>query len=333
MRAIVVTESSQIAEARQVASQLATALGFDDTNAGRVALVATELATNIVKHGGGGELLISDYDAGSVGGVQLIALDKGKGIGNLAQSFEDGYSSAGTAGHGLGAIRRQSQMVNIATWPGRGTAVLVHISADGKPAAGPPIMPVCGCIAIPIHGEEICGDDCASVDTQAGLTLIVADGLGHGPEAAAAANEAVRLFQSHKARPIAELLDYIHNGLRATRGAAIAIARLDRQRSRVQYGGIGNIAGAIIAPEGVRRMVSLNGTAGHNARKILAFDYAWTTGIVVMHSDGLGTSWSLDRYPGLAQMHPTLIASVLYRDFTRGRDDVTVLVARPAANA
>src|SRR4051794_26081497 len=103
MRAIAITESSQIAEARQVATQLATTLGFDETSTGRLALVATELATNIVKHGGGGEMLISDYDAGPRGGVQLIALDKGRGIHNVARSFEDGYSSAGTAGHGLGA--------------------------------------------------------------------------------------------------------------------------------------------------------------------------------------------------------------------------------------
>jgi anti-sigma regulatory factor (Ser/Thr protein kinase) len=329
MRAIVVTESSQIAESRQVAMQLAATLGFDQTSAGRVALVATELATNIVKHGGGGELLISDYDAGPAGGVQLIALDKGVGIDNLTRSFEDGYSSVGTAGHGLGAIRRQSEQIEIATWPGLGTAMLVRVAADGLPPPNP--VPACGCINIPIRGEEICGDDCAAVIAPNGMTLIVADGLGHGPEAASAANEAIRLFRNRQDRPIPELLEYLHNGLKATRGAAVAIARLDEIERRVQYGGVGNISGVIVAPDGVRRMVSLNGTAGHNARKILAFDYAWSDGVVVMHSDGLASSWSFDRYPGLVRMHPTLIAAVLYRDFSRGRDDVTVMVARRSA--
>ena len=46
-----------------------------------------------------------------------------------------------------------------------------------------------------------------------------------------------------------------------------------------------------------------------------------------MHSDGLATQWQLDRYPGLAARHPSVIAGVLYRDFRRERDDVTVLVA------
>jgi hypothetical protein len=166
------------------------------------------------------------------------------------------------------------------------------------------------------------------VDTELGLTVIVADGLGHGPDAAIAAHEATRLFQKNRLQPIAQLLELLHNGLRATRGAALAIARIDSARQSIKYGGIGNISGAIVAHEGTRRMVSLNGTAGHNARKILTFDYTWPNGLVVMHSDGLATSWSLDRYPGLSRMHPTLIAAVLYRDFARGRDDVTVLVLR-----
>ena len=50
-----------------------------------------------------------------------------------------------------------------------------------------------------------------------------------------------------------------------------------------------------------------------------------------MHSDGLTTHWTLERLPGLAARHPSLIAGVLYRDFKRGRDDVTVVVARGAA--
>jgi hypothetical protein len=76
-------------------------------------------------------------------------------------------------------------------------------------------------------------------------------------------------------------------------------------------------------------MVSYNGTVGHEVRKIQEFTYQWPQqGLLVMHSDGLKTQWRLDRYPGLMHKHPSLIAGVLYRDFNRGRDDVTVLVAR-----
>jgi hypothetical protein len=75
-------------------------------------------------------------------------------------------------------------------------------------------------------------------------------------------------------------------------------------------------------------MVSMAGTAGFNTRKIQSFDYPFERGLVILYSDGLASSWTVDRYPNLASLHPTLIAAILYRDFSRQRDDATVLVAR-----
>ena len=132
---------------------------------------------------------------------------------------------------------------------------------------------------------------------------------------------------------MAEILDYLHAGLRATRGAAVAVARFHLEQGKVVYGGIGNIVGVVAASSGTRRMVSLNGTAGHMARKVQTFDYPYHDGVVVMCSDGLATNWSLERYPGLLQAHPSLVAAVLYRDFGRLRDDATVLVASAVTGA
>ena len=76
-------------------------------------------------------------------------------------------------------------------------------------------------------------------------------------------------------------------------------------------------------------MVSLNGTAGVEMRKITEFSYPWPeNALLVLHSDGMVSHWNIDQYPGLYQRHPTVIASVLYRDHDRGRDDVTVVVAK-----
>jgi hypothetical protein len=111
----------------------------------------------------------------------------------------------------------------------------------------------------------------------------------------------------------------------------VALARFDHGEGRLTYGGIGNISAAIIDGSDMRRMVSLNGTAGHNARRIQTFDYPYRQGLVVMVSDGIMSGWTLARYPGITQAHPTLIAAVLYRDFARRRDDATVLVARGVA--
>jgi anti-sigma regulatory factor (Ser/Thr protein kinase) len=328
MRSQTVTDISHVAEARRCAVEAANAAGFDATHAGRVAIVATELATNIVRHGGGGEMLMGAFEDPSGSGIELIALDKGRGIADLQASSRDGFSTAGSSGHGLGAIRRQSELMEVASWPNQGTAILARLEPQRRDANNPPSMPPWGSVCVPMPTESVCGDACDALDTDSGRTLIVADGLGHGPDAAIAAVEAMRLFRRHQSRPLPDILEYLHAGLRATRGAAVAVARFDHGAGKLAYGGIGNISGAVVDGPDVRRMVSLNGTAGHNARKIQIFDYPYRQGLVIMASDGLASGLSIARYPGVAIMHPTLIAALLYRDFTRGRDDATVLVAR-----
>ncbi len=327
MIALAVQDQSQVSQTRRRSIELAERQGFGETDRGRVALVATELATNILKHGGGGEVLVGAYGEGSDSGIELIALDKGPGIANVAASVADGYSTAGTAGKGLGAVLRQSHFVDIASWPRNGTAILARLK-QGHPPEGFRDSSRIGAVSVPKLGEDVCGDSWSVSVRPEETTLLVADGLGHGPEAAEAAVEAVRLFHRFNGHRVPVLLEYIHGGLRATRGAAVSVARFQPGAGKLIFAGIGNVAGVIAANGELRRMVSMPGTAGYNARKIQAFEYPFTTGLVMLHSDGIASSWTLDRYPDVAARHPTLIAAVLYRDLTRHRDDATVLVAK-----
>jgi hypothetical protein len=142
----------------------------------------------------------------------------------------------------------------------------------------------------------------------------------------------MRLVRQHPGDSPRGRVAAAHAGLRSTRGGALAVADVDLGRGLVRFCGLGNISAAIVANGVVRRLVSQNGTAGHSAARIDEFSYPWPSGgLLVLHSDGLGTHWDLDRYPGLARRHPGLIAGVLYRDFTRGRDDATVIVARESS--
>ena len=327
MISLAVQDQSQVAEARRRASDMAGRQGFAEADRGRVALVATELATNILKHGNGGEILVGVYGEGPDTGIELIALDKGVGISNVAASVTDGHSTAGTAGNGLGAIVRQSHFVDIASWPGNGTAVLARIKSGRRPEAHADTSAI-GAVSVPKTGQDVCGDSWGLSVGPEETTLLVADGLGHGPEAAEAAVEAVRLLHRFGGHRVPVLLEYIHGGLRATRGAAVSVARFQPGSGKIIYSGIGNVAGVLSTNGELRRMVSMPGTAGHNARKIQAFEYPFTGGLVILHSDGIASSWTLERYPNLAARHPTLIAAVLYRDLTRHRDDATVLVAK-----
>ena len=161
---------------------------------------------------------------------------------------------------------------------------------------------------------------------------MLADGLGHGHFAAAAANAAIGAADRLGQDGCAKTLATVHDRIRHTRGAAVAVAEVSLARRVMTFAGVGNIAAAIVDNGSIRQAVSHNGTLGHQARVFREYSYPWPEGaMLVMHSDGLTSHWSLTRYPGLSMRHPSLIAAVLYRDYSRGRDDVTVVVAKEAA--
>ncbi|POR42195.1 ATP-binding SpoIIE family protein phosphatase [Methylobacterium sp. V23] len=333
MDRVTVTEASQVAEARRLAVAVAQAIGFDETSAGRVALVVTELATNIVKYGVPGEVLVGTYEDGTGSGVEVLALDKGPGFSDLGCAMRDGHSTGGSAGEGLGAVRRLSDAFDIASRPGAGTAVLARLSSVRAtvkvPSDAPPTY---GAVTVALKGEVANGDGYAIRERADGWTVMVADGLGHGPEAAKASEAAVRIFRRHQDDAPAAILSAVHAGLGHTRGGAVSVARFGREPGVLSFAGLGNVAGAVVHGGSAKRTVSLAGTAGHAARRIQAFEYPMRAqDLFVLCSDGIATGYSLDGYPGLAEAHPTLVAGVIYRDFARARDDATVLVARGGA--
>lgn len=166
-----------------------------------------------------------------------------------------------------------------------------------------------------------------------GIAVLVVDGLGHGALAASAAAEALRAFDLSDGRANSEQMQRLHAALRPTRGAAASVVEIPSHRSELQFVGIGNVSGAYVNARETRRMVACNGTLGHAMKMVRPFAYS-SEGetLVILATDGLATNWSLEPYPGLRSADPTLIAGVLYRDFARGRDDVTVVVARRKPN-
>ncbi len=318
-------EASQVADVRRRAVERARSLALSETLIGELSIVVTELATNLVKFAREGTLLLGSYEDEDGEGIQVLSLDKGPGIANVARALEDGFSTAGSAGTGLGAVRRLAHGFAIASWPS-GTLVLARVGAGRRNAAP---MPTWGAIEIPLKGEQSCGDAICIRRHRDGWTIVVADGLGHGPQAAEASVEALRLFRRFEHEAAGALIERIHAGLGHTRGAAVAVAKLDVNRATIAYAGIGNIAATIVTRHDRHHLVSLAGTAGHNARKIATFDYPFPAdSLLVMHSDGISASWSLDAMPGLFGVHPTLIAGALFRDHARIRDDASVIVAR-----
>jgi anti-sigma regulatory factor (Ser/Thr protein kinase) len=329
--AITITEQSQIGEARRAALALADRLRFQETERGKVGIVVTEMANNLVCHARDGAILLRAIERESALGIEIMALDRGPGMADVDECLQDGFSTAGTSGNGLGAIRRLSEFFELYSFSGKGTALLAHTWAEPLPHR-PNLHLEIGAVCLPKGGESVSGDAWAyQADANRSL-LLVADGLGHGPAAASASAEAVRIFQAHPHQSPQAIVAVAHAALRSTRGAALAIAEIDFEQSSVRFSGIGNIAARISSPTAHHSLVSHNGTVGHEVRKIQEFTYPWhPNGLLIMHSDGLSSQWRLDRYPGLSLKHPSLIAGVLYRDFCRERDDMTVLVAKGVA--
>lgn len=329
---IPVEETSGVGEARRRSAVLARAAGLGERQAADLALVVTELATNLVKHTReGGEIVLRPVGGGTGdGAVEVLSIDRGPGIADVADALRDSYSTAGSPGLGLGAIGRLAATFDVSTSVESGTVLVARVGSSV------PDTVLVGAVCLPLAGEELPGDAWAMVDAGPIRRVVVADGVGHGPDAAAAAAEALRVVRANPATALEQLFPILHARLSGTRGAAIAVADLDPAGERLRYAGVGNIVGAIVDPSAAgngaqRNLVSHAGTVGHELHRVQAFDMPWPRGAtLVMHSDGARARWSLDRYPGLARRHPSVVAGVLYRDFARGTDDVTVAAFRAA---
>jgi anti-sigma regulatory factor (Ser/Thr protein kinase) len=328
--ALAVTESSEVGEGRRRAARLADQTGFDGPGAARVALVAVELATNLVKHARDGEMLVRPVERAGVGGIEFLALDRGPGMADVGACLRDGYSTAGSPGTGLGAVARQSKTLDIYSTPEAGTAVLARLWSRPAPSGVTADPLDVGAVCVPKPGQEVCGDAWAAEPVgEGGAVFLLADGLGHGPGAADAARQAVESFRGNVRHDTAEIARAMHAALQGTIGAVVGVARLDLEARLLCFAGVGNIAGTVLSDGKSYGVVSHNGTVGHVSHKVQEFVYPFPAGaLLVLYSDGLRSRWDLGAYPGLAARDPALVAGVLYRDFKRGRDDVTVLAVR-----
>lgn len=329
MRMVIqVEEPSQAGAARRTAIQYAEQLAFTEKECGAVAIAVTEMATNLVKHARQGKIVLQSLRERLHPALRVTSMDKGPGIRDIGWAMEDGQSTAGTQGTGLGAVRRLSQQFAIYSVPETGTFITAEFWS-GKGALNSDGRIRVGALSVPVKGEEACGDGWAVTELADTTLIMVVDGLGHGVHAAEAAREAERVLrESREPSPQKILLD-CHYALKKTRGAAGAVAAINRERGTVSFAGVGNIGASIVSARGSRGMASHNGTIGHELHRIQELLFPWEQdSILIMHSDGVSSRWDLSRYPGLRAQEPDLIAAVVYNDFARERDDATVLIAK-----
>lgn len=322
---IPITDESSVGEARRRALLIAQRLGLDETRAGELSLLATESSRNVLVHGGGGQVVIAGMQSDSRSVARILAMDQGSGIANIAQAMADGYSTSGTMGGGLGAMKRMATVLDVFTGH-HGTIVLLELGE----AANPHHLRIAG-LAVPYPGERFCGDAWTFHDTPERTLILLTDGLGHGREAAEAAQEAIATFRKRQELAPGEILGFLHDALKKTRGAVGAVAEIRPGEGLLIYAGIGNISATVAAGSSSRSLVSHNGTLGMVTARIQEFRMPWTSdSILVLHSDGLQAKWDLSSYAGLMARHPAIIGAALLRDFRRQRDDASVVVVKAA---
>ncbi|GGP98875.1 hypothetical protein GCM10010266_22880 [Streptomyces griseomycini] len=341
-----VQDSTRVRDVRVAAEEAAALAGLDASRTATVSLVATELATNLLKHAQAGEVLVDVVDppvpreGRPERVVQITAVDHGPGIADVAAALRDGFTTARSLGAGLGTCRRLADDFDLHSVLGRGTVAVARVgaAADGVPSGdGPPKAPGvrAGGVNVPFAGADFSGDAWAWVRSGDRLTLMLADGLGHGGEAARASTAAVEALRRRPGLSPAEALTEIHGALAGTRGAAVAVAQLDLWAGRLRFAGIGNVGARLREGDRWRSLLSRPGIVGvHRPRTLREDDVAWSgESLLILHTDGLPSRWNPAADTGVPSADPAVTAAVTIRDAGSParpvRDDTAVAVLAP----
>jgi anti-sigma regulatory factor (Ser/Thr protein kinase) len=325
-----IDDASRVGEARRHAAMVSSGLGWTEVEAGRLALVVTELGTNLHKHALHGQLLIAARPATS--DVEVISIDEGPGIGNLGLAMQDGHSSGGSPGTGLGAVKRLANDFDMHSSVPEGTVCVARVRAKDAPRNAGAFE--VGAICVPVRGETECGDAWGVFIDGPRATLIAADGLGHGPQAAKASNAAIEAFAADPRRDLRGLVEEAHVALQTTRGAAVCVLRVDGADETVRCTGAGNVAVRVVSGVFDRSMATQHGTAGLQIRRPEETSMQLPLhGVVLVHTDGIETRWSAQTLLPVLGRDPALAAALLLRHHSRKRDDATVVVLRRKEHA
>ncbi|WP_443747643.1 SpoIIE family protein phosphatase [Asticcacaulis solisilvae] len=314
-----VKHTHDVGNCRRHAVTLAVRVGFDESLSSKVALIATEFATNLVKHAGGGHVYMRGLTGG---GLELMSVDSGPGF-DMDMAARDGFSTSGSPGTGLGAIGRLATRFSVYSLPQKGSVLVASVWPDRNAATEPAV----GALCLPVEGETLCGDGWAILSRPGTDIVMLCDGLGHGPLAAQATDTAIATLRNATMQAPAELVHLLHSAMKQSRGAAIAIAEITP--TKLTYAGIGNIGAYLLSGVRSQGLASMNGIVGHQMPKVKTFDYDYRPGdMLILYSDGLNGRWKIEDYPGLAYRAPEVIAGTLFRDFRRPKDDATIVAFR-----
>ena len=309
----------------------AAAAGFEPNKLADLNLIVSEMTSNLHKYATDGEILAGSFTQGANHYIELISIDHGPGMANPQKMMEDGHSTTSTLGLGLGSIKRLSDKFDIYSIKGWGTIMLSRIykksnTSLSETTANMDIRP----LVIAMPGQEKSGDGTYYKISEQHFKLLVADGLGHGEEANHAVNEAVKAFKSCPYHSPAEILKYLHQSIRGTRGMVATVVVFDFNTRKWKVAGVGNITTRMSNFMDIKNLMSHNGIIGLNIpttindQEVSFDDYHQ----IALCSDGIKSRWEWSKFPGINRCDLSIQAAAIYKEFARQTDDMSVVMVK-----
>lgn len=324
MEQLTIQSDSDVLKARKVGRVVAFDLGFDAGSIDEIEIAISEIATNLIKHRAkDGKLILSTFKQAGEMGIEIRSEDKGPGMKDVESAMKDHMSTAGSLGVGLSGVRRLMHELSIVSEIGKGTVVVAKkwLPTRSFSEINFSVMEK------PFPGEDVSGDAYFIKNAHDFTIFSVIDGLGHGVDANKAAVAAVEILEENYTRPLSEIIEMCHKGLRHTRGAAMALCKVDYKRKILEHVSIGNVETRVYRTPEPIRLFCFNGTLGMRMERYNVSEYPYFPGsLIVMFSDGIIGRFDIP--PHLVEKNPQEIAAFIFENGIRGLDDATVLVGR-----
>lgn len=300
--------------------------GLPPARVNEVDIIVAEMTSNLFKYTSSSEILVGLFDNLDAPYLEIISIDDGPGMANPTKMMQDGVSTSKTLGQGIGSIKRLSDTFEIYSLVGWGTIVLSRIYKDPEDARKNSKL-VIRPLVIAKPGEISSGDGFYCKMSGHCLKAMLADGLGHGPEANHAVKEAATAFKYFRGDDPVDILRHLHLSIKKTRGAVATVIIYDLEKMSWFSAGVGNIGLRFINYSESKNHLSYNGIVGHNipgsmsGYKYPASEFA----LAILCSDGIKTRWDHTKYPLISRYDLSILNAAIYKDYARKTDDMSVV--------
>jgi len=326
-----IEDRSYLSFVKREIHNLATQKGFTSQKAGEIDIVVSELTSNLIKHASTGELLYRIYNEENSLAFEVFCIDDGPGTNDIAKAMKDGISSTNTLGQGLGSINRLSDFFQIYSKKDWGTIAYAKILLKSATqfVASKNFIDI-KAVQVCYPGERVCGDGYYIKNLHDETQIFLGDGLGHGPNAHEAVSVGINAFKECNENSPVEILRYIHQRTKKTRGLVGSVVTLNREKKQWKIAGIGNITTRLYEGLVSKNYMPHNGIIGLNIPNTMK-DYEVDVEKyqhIIMYSDGIKNRWDLSQYPSILKYDASIIASSIFKDHARRNDDMTLLVGK-----